>query len=104
MNLISTLGGMLGVLNPGSPQSKVVLDTVANFCSIAVTYAVEHGNLEGLAVSFSNRSLETIQQRDPRRRAAAIPQAQVSAARSDAGLMCTTDEACLLQASWVHIR
>lgn len=72
LNLVSTLGGMAGVLNPASALSKTILDSVANFAAITVAYAMDKGTLEGLVVGYSEGGVDQVLV-DPRRRRAAAP-------------------------------
>jgi hypothetical protein len=72
LNLVSTLSGMVGVLNPTSPLSKTILDTVANFAGITVAYAMDKGTLEGLVVGYMQGSIDHVVM-DPRRRRAPAP-------------------------------
>lgn len=68
LNLVSTLSGMVGVLNPASPLSRTILDTVANFAGITVAYAMDKGTLDGLVVAFNNGIINQVTPVDPRRR------------------------------------
>lgn len=72
VNLVSTLSGMVGVLNSASPLSKAILDTMANFAAITVAYAMDKGTLEGLVVACNYGSVDQVVV-DPRRRRAAAP-------------------------------
>lgn len=68
LNLVSTLSGMVGVLNPGSPLSRTILDTMANFAGITVAYAMDKGTLDGLVVAFNDGIINQVTPVDPRRR------------------------------------
>lgn len=79
MNLVSTLSGMVGVLNPASNLSRTILDTVANFAAITVAYAMDKGTLDGLVVAFNDGIIDQVTPVDPRRRyRAAAPPPEVA--------------------------
>ena len=78
LNLVSTLSGMVGVLNPASPLSRTILDTMANFAGITVAYAMDKGTLDGLAVAFNNGIIDQVTPVDPRRRFRAPPPPEVA--------------------------
>ena len=79
VRLISTLGTVVGMLEPQQFNSVVVLNGISTFSSYMLSYILDRGTVNGMMFGFANNILVPINlppANDPRRRTTRIPRAQ----------------------------